>query len=119
MAIEPWFSFQKDVPRKLLAQIPSAYYGGRSEVRIRRELRQVMLCDFLSMYPTVCTLTNLWSYVIAKDMRWQDGTVQVTRILKTWTLKELQDKANWPKLVALVQVKPDADIFPVRAEYND
>lgn len=119
MAIEPWFNVQKDIPRRLLAQILSTYFGGRSEVRIRRELRQVAHCDFLSMYPTVCTLTNLWPYVIGKGMQWRDGTTEVTRILKTWTLRELQEKANWPKLVALVQVMPDADIFPVRAEYND
>jgi hypothetical protein len=119
MAIAPWFNVQRNVPRKLLAQILSAYFGGRSEVRIRRELRQVMLCDFLSMYPTVCTLTGLWSYVIGKGMQWRDGTAQVTRILRTWTIKELQDKANWRNLVALVQVTPDADIFPVRAEYTN
>src|SRR5205807_1943332 len=40
-------------------------------------------------------------------------------ILKSWTMSELQDKANWPKLAALVEVMPDTDIFPVRAEYND
>jgi hypothetical protein len=119
MGIEPWFSFQKDVPRRLLAQILSAYYGGRSEVRIRRELREVVLCDFLSMYTTVCTLTGLWPFVMGKGMRSRDGTREVTRILKSWTLKDLQKKANWCTLVALVQVAPDADIFPVRAQYND
>jgi hypothetical protein len=119
MGIQPWFNVQRDIPRKLLAQILSAYFGGRSEVRIRRELRQVMLCDFLSMYPTVCTLTGLWPYVIGNGMQWRDGTAQVKRILRTWTLKELQDKGNWRNLVALVQVSPDADVFPVRAEYND
>ena len=119
MSIGPWFNVQKDVPRRLLAQILSAYFGGRSEVRIRRELRQVVHCDFLSMYPTVCTLTGLWPYVIAKVMRWRDGTAEVREILKSWTLKDLQHKANWRKLVALVQVMPDADIFPVRAQYND
>jgi hypothetical protein len=46
MGIAPWFNVQKDIPRRLLAQILSAYFGGRSEIRIRRELRQVMLCDF-------------------------------------------------------------------------
>lgn len=119
MGIEPWFNVQKDIPRKLLAQILSTYFGGRSEVRIRRELRQVMLCDFLSMYPTCCTLTGLWPFVIARGMRWRDKTKEVTRILKSWTLEDLQHKANWRKLVALVQVAPDADIFPVRAQYND
>jgi hypothetical protein len=119
MAIEPWFSVQKDIPRRLLAQIMSAYFGGRSEVRIRRELRQVVLCDFLSMYPTVCTLMGLWRYVRAKGMRWRDGTTEASRFLKSWTLKDLRDKANWRKLVMLVQVKADADIFPVRAQYAD
>jgi hypothetical protein len=38
MGVEPWFNVQKDIPRRLLAQILSAYYGGRSEVRIRREI---------------------------------------------------------------------------------
>lgn len=43
------------------------YFGGRS-VRIRRQTRQVILCDFLSMYPTVCTLMGLWRFVIAEGM---------------------------------------------------
>ena len=101
MGIEPWFNVQKDIPRRLLARIMSAYFGGRSEIRIRRELRQVMLCDFLSMYPTVCTLTALWPYVIGRGMVWRDGTQEVSRLLRSWTLKDLQDKANWRKLVAL------------------
>lgn len=119
MGIQPWFRVQKDIPRKLLAQIMSAYFGGRSEVRIRREMRQVMLCDFLSMYPTVCTLVGLWSFVIGNGMKWRDGTAKVKRILKCWTLDELKTQSSWRSLVALVQVVPEADIFPVRAEYND
>jgi hypothetical protein len=119
MGIEPWFNVQKGIPRQLLAQILSAYFGGRSEVRIRRELRQVVLCDFLSMYPTVCTLTGLWPYVIGRGMGWREGTREVSRALQSWTLKDLQNKANWRKLVALVQVRPDADIFPFRAQYDD
>jgi hypothetical protein len=119
MGIEPWFNVQKDIPRRLLAQIMSAYFGGRSEIRIRRELRQVMLCDFLSMYPTVCTLTGLWQYVIGREMICRDGTREVSQILESWTLKDLQVKKNWRKLVALVQVRLNADIFPVRAQYND
>ena len=119
MRIEPWLKTQKDIPRKLLAQILSGYFGGRSEVRIRRELRQVMLCDFLSMYPTVCTLTGLWPFVIGKGMTWKDGTTEITQILRSWSLKDLQTKANWRSLVAVVQVRPEADVFPVRAQYNE
>ena len=54
----------------LTGVIMSAYFGGRAEVRWRREIRQVLYCDFLSMYPTVCTLMGLWRFVIAQGMEW-------------------------------------------------
>ena len=118
MGVEPWQSLQPEVPRSLLATIMSTFYGGRSEVKIRREMRQVVLCDFLSMYPTVCTLMGLWSFVTAQGIRWKDGTVEIKRLLKSWSLADLHKKENWKQLVALVLVEPDGDIFPVRAAYD-
>jgi hypothetical protein len=118
MGIKPWRSVQPDVPRSLLATIMSTFYGGRSEVKIRRELRQVVLCDFLSMYSTVCTLMGLWSFVTARGMRWSDGTAEIKRLLNSWSLADLHGKDNWKQLVALVQVEPGADIFPVRSPYD-
>ncbi|THD70419.1 MAG: hypothetical protein E7813_08310, partial [Bradyrhizobium sp.] len=71
--IQAWSKLQNPkMPEKMLASIISTFYGGRSEVRIRRELRQVVLCDFISMYPTVCTLMGLWQFVISKGMTWKD-----------------------------------------------
>jgi hypothetical protein len=32
---------------------------------------------------------------------------------------DLQAPATWPQLTTLVRVKPDADLFPVRAKYDD
>ena len=83
MGVKPWREKQREVPSALLAKIMASYFGGRSEVRIRRELRQVVLCDFLSMYPTVCTLMTLWRFVIAEGMTWRDGTNEVQRFLET------------------------------------
>jgi len=59
MGITPWQQSQPRFDPQQIANIVSTYFGGRSEVRIRREIKQVMLCDFLSMYPTVCTLMGL------------------------------------------------------------
>ena len=67
-----------------------SYYGGRTEVRIRREIRQVILCDFLSMYPTVCTLMGLWRFVIAKGFEWRDSTAETRKILNTVDVDVLQ-----------------------------
>lgn len=118
MGIRPWREVQPEVPSDLIAKILGSYFGGRSEVRIRREVRQVILCDFLSMYPTVCTLMGLWRFVIADGMTWRDATAKARNLLATIDLNALQSKAMWRKLPMLVRVLPDADIFPVRASYS-
>jgi hypothetical protein len=53
MAIKPWKTVQQNMPSSLIGRIMSTYYGGRSEVRIRRTITQVAYCDFLSMYVSV------------------------------------------------------------------
>jgi hypothetical protein len=118
MGIEPWREVQSDFSPQMLANIMATYFGGRSEVRIRREIRQVVLCDFLSMYPTVCTLMNLWRFVIAGKMRWKDTTEATREFLDKVDLKKLRSRRIWRSLTTLVRVIPDADIFPVRANYS-
>jgi hypothetical protein len=117
MGIMPWRKCQPDFPRDLLAKIMGSYFGGRSEIRIRRDARQVILCDFLSMYPTVCTLMGLWKFVIADGMAWRDSTDETRDFLEAVDIKSLKSQSTWARLATLVRVRPDADIFPVRAEY--
>ena len=119
MGVKPWREVPPNVPPKMLATILSAYFGGRSEVRIRRELRQMVLLDFLSMYPTTCSLMGLWRFVIADGMTWRDGTNEVRAFLDSVTLADLQRRDCWPKLTALVQIQSLADILPARAHYSD
>lgn len=118
MGVVPWTKVQPNFPRQMLANIMGSYFGGRSEVRIRRELRQVILCDFLSMYPTVCTLMGLWRFVIAEGMVWHDSTDETRALLATIDSAALQSRSAWANLSTLVRVKPDGDIFPVRAAYS-
>ncbi len=118
MGVKPWREVQTDFPNDLLGIIMSTYYGGRSEVHIRREITQVLYCDFLSMYPTVCTLMNLWRFVTAKGMDWSDTTQGTKNLLENVKLIDLQNTETWENLSTLVQVKPDKDIFPVRAKYG-
>ncbi|WP_159012841.1 DNA polymerase domain-containing protein [Acidisoma sp. S159] len=118
MGVRPWREVQPDFPTDLIGRVMGTYYGGRSEVRIRREIRQVILCDFLSMYPTVCTLMGLWRFAIADGLDWHDATVETKLFLNKVDLNGLQSKATWGSLAVLVRVLPDADIFPVRAAYG-
>jgi hypothetical protein len=119
IGVKPWRVMQPDFPKPMLGNIMGGYFGGRSEVGIRREVRQIVLCDFLSMYPTVCTLMGLWRFVIADGMTWCDRTAEAEEFLQNIKLSDdLLDPATWPKMAMLVRVKPGADIFPVRAKYE-
>jgi hypothetical protein len=118
MGIKPWTELQSDFPSALLGIISSTYYGGRSEVHIRRQVVRVLYCDFLSMYPTVCTLMKLWRFVIAKGMKWHDATGEIQRLLRDIQLEDLQKSEQWQRLTTLVRVQPENDILPVRAKYD-
>jgi hypothetical protein len=119
MWIQPWRKLQRDFPPELLGIIMSTYYGGRSEVHIRREVVRVLYCDFLSMYPTVCTLMKLWPFVIAQRVQWRDATEEVQQFLEDITLEDLQKPETWPMLCALVRIRPEVDIVPVRSRYGE
>lgn len=119
MGIQPWRKVQPDFPPEMIGQIMSTYYGGRSEVHIRREITQILYCDFLSMYPTVCTLMGLWSFVTSQGMTWEDTTEKTKELIDYIKLDDLQSPNIWKDLCTLVQVMPDADIFPVRSKYAE
>jgi hypothetical protein len=118
MNVATWRTVQPDFPPAQIGQILSGYFGGRSEVRIRRQVSEVLHCDFLSMYPTVCTLMGLWSFVRSTGVTWRDDTRGVRAFVGRCTAATLQTPKQWPELTAMVQVLPDRDLFPVRAVYR-
>ena len=118
MGIKPFLGCAPHFDRAHLGEILCAYYGGRAEVRNRRVIREVLYCDFKSMYPTVNSLMGLWDFVVADGMGIEDTTQDTRAFLKAVTLADLREPATWRKLCVLVRVKPDDDLFPVRAEYD-
>jgi hypothetical protein len=117
MGIKPWRKVQKPFDPTVIGAIMSSYFGGRAEVHIRRSITPTLYCDFTSMYPTVCTLMRLWRFVIAEGIDQEDATEQTQEFLDAVQLDDLQRPDTWKELTTLVQVLPDADIFPVRARY--
>lgn len=122
MGIKPWRQTGNVFAPKLIGHIMSSYYGGRSEVRIRREVREVAYTDFLSMYPTVNTLQGLWKFLIAEETIADESdaaTRKARSFLEQVTPEDMLRQDNWKNLTALVQVEPDNDLLPIRAAFGE
>ncbi len=119
MGVKPWREVQPDFPAELTGVIMSSYFGGRSEVHLRRVISQVAYCDFLSTYPTVSVLQGLWGFVTAKGIDWSDATEATRVFVESLKLGDLAKSATWKKLAVLVQVEADEDLFPVRGAYAE
>ena len=118
MGIEPLLACQPDIDRSIFGKIMCGYYGGRAEVRIRREIREVIYADFKSMYPTVNSLMGLWDFVIADGMSWHDTNAETQEFLNRVTVSDLQMRDTWRSLRTIVRINPDGDVLPVRAKYD-
>jgi hypothetical protein len=119
MGIKPLLACDPSFSRKRFGESMCAYYGGRAEVRNRRVICEILYCDFKSMYPTVNSLMGLWDFVISQSMTEHDTTIETQTFLEAITLEALQWAGRWKKLCTLVQLKPQEDILPVRAPYDD
>src|SRR6185437_1203841 len=85
----------------------------------RRMICRVLYCDFLSMYPTVCTLMDLWRFITATGVNGRSAKGEVTTLLNDVSLEDLKRPDIWKNLTTVVRVMPDADIFPARAKYGE
>jgi hypothetical protein len=118
MGIRPVLARQPDFPRDVLGYAMSAYYGGRAECRIRGVPLPVVYLDFLSMYPTVCSLLNLWQLLIAERIAVEECTGEITALLAGISVDAVFAPQVWQRMVGLVQLVPDGDILPTRAHFG-
>jgi hypothetical protein len=96
-----------------------AYYGGRSEIRVRHQEMPVVVCDTTSEYPSVAVLLKLWPLLTAANLKVVDCTKAARKVLNRTTSKNLLEPQTWSDLAFFAYVKPGGDILPVRALYNE
>jgi hypothetical protein len=97
-----------------------AYYGGRSEVRVRLAEVPVVHTDFVSEYPTVLILMGIWDFLIAKRLAVKAATREVRRLLAE-ILKNPEsmfERRIWKEFAGYALVEPCNDILPIRTEYK-
>jgi len=104
-------------PAKIARSFHS-YFGGRTEVRIRRQMTRVVQTDFMAMYPSVCTLMGLWKFVIASSVIERDSTRETKAALDAASPCDWQSRDSWRGLTTLVRVRCARDMFPTRSYYQ-
>jgi hypothetical protein len=119
MGVQPFLEVNPEFPPEILGYAMTTYYGGRSEVRIRKKPTKVRLMDFKSMYPTIFSLMGLWKFIIADKIEWQGSTEETRRLISKIQLNDLTNPSLYPGLVTIVQILPDRDILPLRTHYGE
>jgi len=118
MKIAPWTKAQPGFDPEIIGYMMSTYVAGRTDTKIRREIRRVIYCDFTSLYPTGCILQKLWKYIIAGGVAVEGATAPVQKFLDSIALDDLQDPETWRNFVCIAQIQPSNDILPVRGQYG-
>jgi hypothetical protein len=95
-----------------------AYYGGRSETRIRCTEVPVVPVDFTSEYPTCCALLGLFDVLTAESVTFEDDTENIRRMVERVSLDGCFDPAIWKEFKFFALVQPEDDILPVRTVYD-
>ena len=96
-----------------------AYFGGRAECGIRNTPMPVVLTDFSSQYPTINSLLGNPDVLIAESLSFEDATEEVRTLIDRVTLDDCFNADNWEQMKFFAQIRPDRDVIPVRAEYNE
>jgi hypothetical protein len=119
MGIKPFLEQNPEFPPEVLGYIMTTYYGGRSEVRIRKKPAEVRYMDFASMYPSLFSLMGLWQSITAEGIGCFEATKEIRRLVDKADSKSLRSSTLWREMTAIVQIQPDEDLVPVRAHYDD
>ncbi|MFI5399197.1 MAG: hypothetical protein ACHQ9S_27005, partial [Candidatus Binatia bacterium] len=116
--ITPLRTREPAVPSERLGHAMVAYYGGRSECRIRRTAVPVLCCDVLSMYPTVQALLGLREWLAAASLAVVDCTVEVQALLDQVTPERVYDPTCWRHLTFFAEIEAQGAVVPVRTHYR-
>lgn len=108
-----------DFPKNILGYLMSTYYGGRTEVRIRKQPVRVAYLDFVSMYPTIYALLGMDRFLKSKRESFSSSTEETRRFLNDISLEDIRRKETWSRLTTICRIIPDDDILPIRSKYEN
>jgi len=119
MGIKPIMERQPDFSWDYLGYAQSAFFGGRTSAHVRKAAVPVVYCDFLSMYPTVNSLMDLWSFVTTRKIAVVEHCQnEIQDLVSSVTAADLFRPETWKHLPAFARIIPNGDILPTRAKHS-
>lgn len=104
-----------EVPAARIGQAMTAYYGGRTEARIRHTPVAVRYADFSSNYVSVFALARLWDWVVADRLVCRDATAEARTLLAGLDRAGLHDPGDLAEPRGRVLPRPPAGRAPAGA----
>jgi hypothetical protein len=114
----PLIKFNR-LPNRIHGIAMQAYFGGRSEVRIRDVELPVVLLDYTSNYPASAALLNTWNLEIAEKIRIKDFTKEARAILRSVSPHKVRERKFWSQLNFIAKVVPDGQFLPGRTVFSE
>ena len=118
LGIRPFLQKNPEFPKEVLGFVMSAYYGGRTEVRIRKKPVKVTYLDFTSMYPTMFVLLGMNRFLTAERIIPIHSKKKTQEFLDKFSLKDIKKQSFWSGLSTICKIRPDNDILPVRSDFG-
>ncbi|CAJ35529.1 DNA-directed DNA polymerase B [Methanocella arvoryzae MRE50] len=119
IGILPFHFKNPEFPEEILGYVMMGYYGGRTETRIRKEPRLITCLDYISMYPSVFVLLNMYRFLIAKNILREDATKDAQTLLDKITPEDIRNKELWNDFTIICELEPNEDKVPVRSSYGN
>lgn len=119
LGIKPVLERQPDFPIEVCGFGMDGFGGGRCEAHARRQAVPVVYADFRSMYPSVNSLMENWRLITARRIDCEETTQETQRLLNRTDLSDYFGQPDaWKDLACLVQLIPNGDVLPIRANYD-
>lgn len=118
LGIKTFLQKNPDFPKEILGFLISSYYGGRTEVRIRKKPVRVSYLDFTSMYPTMFVLMKMNQFLTSDKISFQHTREKTQELLDKITPEYVSDKDFWGNIITICKIRPDNDILPIRSDFG-
>ncbi|MDH5463117.1 MAG: hypothetical protein OEY17_07240 [Nitrosopumilus sp.] len=118
LGIKPFLQKNPDFLKEIIGFLMSSYYGGRTEVRIRKKPVRISYLDFTSMYPSMFVLMNMNQFLKSEKVSIKHTTEKIQELLEKITPESVSGNGFWCNVMTICRIRPDNDILPARSDFG-